>query len=230
MLLLCQLADPNYLYKSCDMTAFAAINSVRPGTDIRIEILFYLVVDPVLGITPRDVTTRAQATFGTATVSATLLSVPHFPWPPAHRRGQIYLNTQVVAWYGVRQSVYRGETFLTNDSHYRRRITKCREERVAGGQSDVITFFADSALPNPLSKLEHELGHALGIRHTYSIKSPLYNGHGSSQGSRLTVSDVLDILWQINPSRQSQSQTLSSSAILTEHPRNSVTSASPIAQ
>lgn len=207
---------------------------------MRIEILFYLVVDPVLGITPRDVTTRAQATFGTATVSATLLSVPHFPWPPAHRRGLIYLNTQVVAWYGVRQSVRRGETFLTDDSYYHRQVTKCGEERVPGGvfsnmpfigrYTDVITFFADTALPNPLSKLEHELGHALGIRHTYSTESPLYNGHGSSQGSRLTVSDVLDILWQINPSRQSQSQTLSSSAILTEHPRNSVTSASPIAQ
>jgi hypothetical protein len=119
---------------------------------------------------------------------------------------------------------------LTDDSHYRRRLTKCEEEQVVGGQSDVITLFKDSWLPNPLSKLEHELGHALGIRHTWSTDSPMYNEGGSSQGTRLTVSDLLDILWQINPSRKGQSQTLSSSAIYALHPRNSVTSASPIAQ
>ena len=214
------------------MTAFAAINPARSGTDIRIEIQFYLVVDPILGIAPREVIARVQATFRPATLSANLLFVPHFPWPLAHRRGNISLNIHAVAWYGVRQSVYRGETFLTDDSYYQRGVTECDEELFRGirsGMSDVITFFPNRDLPNPLFKLEHELGHALGIRHTWSSDSPMYNGRGSSQGSQLTVSDILDILWQTNPSRQGQSQTLSSRAIRALHPRGSVTPASPIA-
>jgi len=211
------------------MTAFAAINSIGSAGDHRIQIRFYLVVDQVLGITPNDVQSRVRATFGTAALSAAQLTAPHFPWPPSLRHGRIYVSTDVAVWYGVRQSVRRGETFLTDDSYYQRRVTRCSEEQVVGGRSDVITFFASSALPNPLSKLEHELGHALGIRHTLSADSPMYERGGSSQGSSLTVSDVQDILWQIDPdpNRQSRPQILSSHAISALHPRGTITPASP---
>jgi hypothetical protein len=217
------------------MTASARIMSAQPGSDMRIEIQLYLVVDRVLGITPRQVVSRARATFGSASIPASALSAPapHTPasWRPlATRGGRIILTTQVTAWYAPRSSLYRGDTFLTDDSYYRRRLTKCDEESVGGGQTDVITFYANSALRRPLIKLEHELGHSLGIRHTWSSASPMYNSSGSSAGSRLTVSDVIDILWQINPNRKLHFQTLSSRAIHALHPSNSVTRATPVAQ
>jgi hypothetical protein len=99
-------------------------------------------------------------------------------------------------------------------------------ESCAGGETDVITFYADSSLPEPFDKLEHEIGHALGIRHTGSRDSPMYNEPGfSSEGTQLTVSDVLDILHQLDPNNRGHEQTLDSSAI-----SGGVTVSSPIAR
>ncbi|MCK6694282.1 MAG: matrixin family metalloprotease, partial [Thermoanaerobaculia bacterium] len=206
----------------------SSIESVLP-----VQIRFYLVVDPVLGITAQEVRRRSLSIFGTATIQGNLLNVAHFPWPREYRRGQIIINTDIVAWQGVRQSVYRGETFLTDDSHYQRRLTECHEEKFSGYRStiitDVITFYPNHELPEPLIKLEHELGHALGIRHTESSQSVMYHEGGSSQSSHLTVSDVVDILWQLDPSIQNQWQVLSSGAIRRLHPRGTITPNSPVA-
>lgn len=59
----------------------------------------------------------------------------------------------------------------------------------------------------------------------------MYNEPGfSSEGKRLTVSDVLDILYQLDPNNRGHEQTLDSSAI-DEHPsEKSVTVSSPIAR
>lgn len=213
------------------MTAIARVGHDQQGPVTYISIQFYLVIDPVLGITPNDVAARVRLTFGTAFMPAIQVAIAHFPWPASFRRGYIKLRTNITSWYGQRESVFRDETFLTDDSHYRRQGTVCREERFRGFSTDVITFYADRSLQNPLSKLEHELGHALGIRHTLSRYSPMYNGAGTSQGTSLTYSDVIDILWQIDPNNQDRPQTLSSRAIRgIRRPYVLATPESPIAQ
>ena len=93
------------------MSAYASVDRTNTPNRLIIRVRFYLVVDPVLPITPREVRNRAQATFGSATLPASQLMVPHFPWPRAYRRGEILLSTTVVSWYGVRESVRQGDVF-----------------------------------------------------------------------------------------------------------------------
>jgi hypothetical protein len=164
------------------MTAIATINTpIGDQSDIRISLQLYLAVDPVfrnhsnpdMRITPQEVMRRARATFGYASIHTHVLHFPHYDAPPSWRyltaRGRrIIFVTHVTAWYAPFEAVYRGETFLTDTSRYHRGITMTGVESCAGGETDVITFYADSSLPEPFDKLEHEIGHALGIRHTGS--------------------------------------------------------------
>ena len=186
------------------MSSYAMIQHTPiTTTQIVIHIQLRLVVDPALSLPVEEALQRARVTFGHAQCS--ICQQP------------IELFTHVSIRSGNRRSTIRGETFVTAG----RGGSVC----LAEGNIDVCYLVGTVGL----TKFEHEVGHSLGIRHTRSPASPMFDQPGSSRGKLLTVADVREVFAQFTNFSHQRRPVFLTTARIPRMPGGSVTPQTPIA-
>lgn len=174
------------------MTAIAnvtreEIEGWMPWHRIHINIQMSVVIDPVLArrLPLDDVRERGRDSFGLACFD--------------DERNFIEYCVCTTIWPVVRNesAVTNRQTYITLDNSIRE-PSRCVRDTVGGVETDKIRL-SDSGEGSAEGYLEHELGHALGCRHTRAPASMMYVGGrgGNYQGCWLGISDVWCIIYQL---------------------------------
>lgn len=194
------------------MTALATVtNRDGSGRAQNIRLSLSLAIDPALiragRTTAESILQRARNTFrpgrcnmGGGSYTIESFYVSHTEVAPANARNHQTILTLCPSSSGhTRSGVCSSLIGMEICRGSGSRFTGCFRDRVAGAAMDVCYYcFCDPRF-DPMRKLEHEIGHALGMRHTYSESSPTFNGSGgNAENSRLNQSNVRDIFLQLH--------------------------------
>lgn len=181
----------------------AAMLPPPPRYDI--WIILRILIDRALGLSESAIRTRLRTTYRAASYC-----------DGNHTLFVLHFNIDVST--GDAGSVRAFHTFLSASdlpdvAPLYRGMNRCQWERLPNGvYTDVCYVYATQGI-NAGDTVEHEVGHALGLSHTYSTGSPMSNATGITRpGMRLNVSDAAGIVEQLNLQSRAQ-QRLSSQAI-----------------
>lgn len=179
------------------------LDAAARAPNYNLTIQLNLVIERSLSrvLTPAQVNQRVMTSIGYAEIdwdpAARPAREPAFPHLARVPRGHYRLQVQAAARIGDADTVTTHDTYVRADTGGG---SRCEQVRVHGGMTTDEVVLVPLSRTQPTASLEHELGHALGCRHTDTEASVMCNAstRGGSRGRHLGVSDILCILHQLD--------------------------------